>query len=239
VKNSLDIKHESGYTDELLKAGDDFKANFWELAIEGHSYAKYRIESTSLPFTTFTTESHPNGERYFSDYELPGEFSISIREAKNLDILEFFEKWEKGFFKDGCFIAQPSNVELGSEQDKVHRRVTLNLIGHKTEKTSNLTSKVYEITDNAVSGKLKTLGARLQNLTHVFGEKSPEFLKTSTRTTEVKRGLSNQSKEIILKSYSYELVKYLGIEPVSFDYSSGDPLVYSVSFAFDSIEKSN
>ena len=260
----------SSYVDEILKAGDDFLGNFWELDIEGFSEAKFRIESSSLPFTTFTTETLPNGEKYFTDYELVGDFSITIRERKDLKVLDFFKEWEEGFFKDGVFITQ-KDVKAGSSQDKAHRNFFFNLIEHKSSGASNFSVNKQEIIESQ-SKKLSVpqkeitegfLGNKLRGITSTIARvdsflkkekasnkvptpkhktqqvevgllKSTRYSK-KTKIKKTKIGEHNKSDEQVLRTFTYSMVKYLGIEPVAWDYESGEPTKYSISFTCDDI----
>lgn len=117
---------------------DDFRSSFWELEIEGYENSKFRIEEVTLPFIRFQTEKLSSGENYFSNIEFEGEFSITIRETNELEVRDTFKEWQDSFFKDGTFISQGAGVEVGSEQDKIHKRLRLRLIRMKEGKSKQI-----------------------------------------------------------------------------------------------------
>lgn len=130
------------YIDEAAKY-DDFKATFWELEIEGFPESRFRIEECTLPFTKFQVETLVSGEKFFTEVDHPGEFSITIRETEKLDVRTHFKEWQDAFFdtEKGVFISQGEGVEIGSENDDIHKRLFLRLIRHKKGTNKTITIK--------------------------------------------------------------------------------------------------
>lgn len=267
------------YIDEAAKY-DDFKATFWELEIEGFPASKFRIEETTLPFTKFQIETLVSGEKYFTEVEHPGEFSITIRETDQLDVRKAFKEWKDAFYdsEKGVFISQGADVEVGSEQDNIHKQMFLRLIRHKKGVSKRIriqneqaaTRTLYgsqrerntivkkEIIDNvlfsfarrkarnftalgseAIPDRISSKYSRSGSKPELPTRKDFSFIQTKIdpKRIDVKQVSSNELEEEVLKTFTFENTKLLGFDPITFNYTSGEPLKYTVSLVADYINE--
>lgn len=234
------------YADELFNSGEDFKSTFWEVEIDGYTESKFRIETASLPFIKFSTEKLPTGEKYFYDIEYPGEFSITIREKSDLSVRKFFKDWQDSFFIDGAFVSQGEGVEIGSNQDNIHKTLTFRLLKHKivSEKTNVIENK--EIKDNILFSQARRTG---RNITQLGSEFVPDSISKRYSKSGEKPNLPRKIQRIlsgvevvtveerVLRTFTCTHTKLLGFDPIEFNYTGGDPLKYSVSLIADYIDE--
>ena len=102
---------------EILRATDQAlqNSNLWELqilpsvstpssapttssAINQFIDIKYRVQSVSLPFLGFETQTRKTGTKHYTNYIPEGEFSITFLENTNFDTFNFLDGWRNQIY---------------------------------------------------------------------------------------------------------------------------------------------
>lgn len=87
-------------TQEILKVVDVGlqNSNLWELRILDpfiDPNLKYKIQSATLPFLGFETETRKTGTKHFTNYTSEDEFTITFLETTNFDVFHFLNDWKE------------------------------------------------------------------------------------------------------------------------------------------------
>jgi len=81
---------------------EDQLSSQWDLKI--HSLdgkadkIKFKVQSTSIPFSSFDVERKKSGELAFKGYKEIDNFSVTLRESSDFSTFKFFQDWQDKFY---------------------------------------------------------------------------------------------------------------------------------------------
>lgn len=72
--------------------------NHYEFYFLDNNTVRYMVKSTNLPFPMLESDSLSNGERFYNNFTVGGEFSIEIYENESFDSYQYFQSWLDSVF---------------------------------------------------------------------------------------------------------------------------------------------
>lgn len=226
-------KPETGIADEIYAQSSTVINNQWDFYFDDWQAVKFKVIDVSIPAKKFTSETHNTGEKYYTGFTPEDEFSITFREDGDLNVLKYFSEWQNEFYNEyGEFVSMPSGTQKGSAGDKIHKTgsFVLNQFVPKGRKKNQLMNLLvlplpFKYTPQVI-GRIRSVGEFLTGNSSIL--KPPHFKKPASRPDFLPN-----NQEIVILTIKFLNMKYLGIEPLDFDYTDGHAITYSASFVMD------
>ena len=248
--------------DELKELPSVVFTNLWEIREESNSaplFSHYASEVTfPFSFPELTTEKLPTGLGYYKDSEYHRDFTLKIREGRDMEIYNYFHDWLSSVY-------DRENESINLNAERFSRNFVFELQTFDTDETQlsalkvrNMTNSSVTLLNNTILSKGLSYASKYKNkmLNHLHTEssiatnvvKSTDNAITDTVIGYTQLGLTSlvdmlrntgaihKIRSLVTVSLTGCLIKGVG-ESMSFDYTlDSEPLSYEVSLSCDDVD---
>ena len=197
----------------------------WEFYLDSKPEVRFRVQSTTLPFITFETDTRSAGTKHYTKYVPESNFDVTFFETTDFSTYDYMKEW-----MDEIFDPEERVFNVGFEE-----KVGLLCFSHFE------TEIIQEMIKSQKPGEMQTVQEELSY--KVPGPDGTIATKTTLiqkqemgePVTEQIQVQGTNVEEKYNKVFRFEGLRLLGLAPVALNYESGEPLIYTCSFIADQV----